>query len=163
MIRRSAARGTLAARGAVAGALLLPSLTGCYSYGRVAGESAAIGAPVELAITDNGRVALSPTLGTGVLEMRGTLVGRTDSVFVVRVGEVRAINSGALRWTGDTVHVRRDYVSTIEQRQFSRGRTAILAGALTAAVALIATRSLTGIGGSGGDGSRVPPDKGGGT
>ena len=163
MTPRSTARRSLGVRGAVATALLFPSLTGCYTYGRVAGESATIGAPVELSITDVGRVALTPTLGAGVLGVRGTLVGRSDSALVLRVGEVRAIDAGTLQWTGDTVQVRREYVAAVQQRRLSRGRTAILAGAVTAAVVLIANRSLIGIGGSGGGGSRLPPDQGGGT
>lgn len=158
----SAARRALRMRGAVAAALLLPSVTGCYTYGPVAGERAAIGAPVDLSITDNGRVGLTPALGPGILGLRGALLERTDSSFVLSVREVRAIGAGATQWMGDTVRIRRDYVGAVEQRRFSRGRTAVVVGALTAAIVLIAHRSLIGTGGSGG-GSRLPPDQGGGT
>lgn len=159
MTARRAAR----ARGVAAGVLLLPTATGCYRYAPVPAGSLAPGTPVELTINDRGRVGLTGTFGPGLLGLEGTLASRTDTTLVVSVSEVRAIGGGASRWAGDTVIVRQDYVQQTAQRRISRGRTAVALAALGAAVVLIATQSLNGLGGNGGGGSKQPPDQGGGT
>ena len=153
-----AARRALAIKGALAGTLLLPATTGCFTYARTAGEGAQVGLPVAVTITDAGRVGLARSFGPGVIGVRGTLAARSDSAYVLSVREVRAIGGSATQWMGDTVSIRRDYVASFAERRLSRGRTALAIAAVTAAVALIAARSLNVIGGDRGGVGRLPPD-----
>ena len=156
------ARLRLGARGALEAALLLPPTTGCFAYAAASPAGGPIpGRAVELTINDAGRVGLAPVLGPGVLRVTGTLAAAADSEYVVRVSTVDAIGSGTATWAGDTVRVRRNYVNSLTERRFSRGRTAIAIAAVTALIAAIATRSLNGIGGNGGGGTKLPPDTGG--
>jgi len=157
--RPGAARRALAIKGAIAGALLLPATTtGCFTYARTAGEGAQVGVPVDVTITDAGRVGLVRSFGPGVVGVRGTLAARSDSEYVLSVREVRAIGGSATQWMGDTVSIRRDYVATFAERRLSRRRTVLAVAAVTAAVALIAARSLNVIGGEKGGIGRLPPD-----
>jgi hypothetical protein len=156
--RVDAARRALAIRGTIAGALLLPAVSGCFTYTRVTGDGAPVGVPVDVTITDAGRVGLKGSLGPGVVGVRGTMAARTDSEYVLSVREVRAIGGSATQWMGDTVSIRRDYVATFAERRFSRRRTLLAVGAVTAAVALAAARSLNVIGGDRGGAGKVPPD-----
>ena len=153
------ARRALAIRGVLAGTLLLPTTTGCFTYTRTAGEGMQVGIPVDVTITDAGRVGLVRSFGPGVLGVRGTLAARSDSAYVLSVREVRAIGGSATQWMGDTVSIRRDYVATFAERRLSRRRTVIAVAAVTAAVALIAARSLNVIGGDRGGVGRQPPDQ----
>lgn len=145
-------------RGAMAVVLLLPPVSGCYTYTRVGGEQAPVGVPVDVTITDAGRVGLKGSLGPGVVGVRGTMAARTDSEYVLSVREVRAIGGSATQWMGDTVSIRRDYVATFAERRFSRRRTLVAVGAVTAAVALFAARSLNVGGGDHGGTGKLPPD-----
>lgn len=159
---RVEARLRLGAKGALAAALLLPPTTGCFAYAAASPAGGPVpGRAVELTINDAGRVGLAPLLGPGVLRVAGTLAAAADSDYVVNVATVDAIGSGTATWGGDTVRVRRNYVDSLTERRFSRGRTAIAVAAVTALIASIATRSLNGIGGNGGGGTKLPPDTGG--
>jgi hypothetical protein len=89
--------------------------------------------------------------------VEGLLADRTDSSFVIHVTEVASIRGPAARWNGETVSLRPEYISGITERRFSKARTALLAGGVTAAlVVFIASRDLLGIGG-GGEGPGTPP------
>jgi hypothetical protein len=142
----------------LAGAALFPVATGCYTYRAIPGEAAAAGTPVSLDITDRGRVGLASDVGPGVRRIEGTLVGRTDSLLVVSVREVDLLNGRSTRWSGETVRVPRDWVASVGERNFSRGRTWLAIGAATAltAAAIIAVTLIVD-GNPDGGSTRLPP------
>ena len=131
----------------------------CYRYVPMAGASPVLGDRYTFDITDAGRVGLADRLGSGVLRIEGTLVRRTDDSYVVSVSGVDLLNGTSSHWTGEQVPVNAGYVSTMEKRQFSSGRTAAAVGAAALAIgAFIVTRGLSGtgappVGGGGGPGS----------
>lgn len=126
---------------------ILPWLTsGCYTYADLRGDPAA-GTRVVLDVSDMGRVALGPRLGTSLATIEGDLVQRTDSTYVIRMQQVRTLDGVTTHWDGETVSVRDEYIVDVGRREFSRSRTAFAAvGFLVAVGAIIAGQSLTGAG-----------------
>lgn len=159
-VRRRAARLRRRARAScatVAGAALLPLATGCYSYRTVPSDAVSPGMPISLGITDRGRVALGEQVGPGALRIEGTLVDRTDSLYVLRVSEVDYLDGRSNRWSGETVRVPRDFVGTVGERNFSRARTWLAAGAVTAITAAAIVAITLTVSGTDDGGTRVPP------
>ena len=144
------------ARRCAAVALFAVLVGGCYSYTPVS-TAPQPGAHVAFDVNDRGRVGIADSLGPGVTRVEGLLADRTDSLYVIHVTEVASIRGPAAKWNGETVSLRPEYISGITERRFSKARTALLAGGVTAAfVAFIASRDLLGIGG-GSEGSTTPP------
>jgi hypothetical protein len=105
---------------------------------------------VLLALNDRGRVALADSIGEAAAEIEGALVSRQDSVFVIRVRAVEYLNGQRQRWTGEPLSVKEAHVRDVHARHMSRGRTAVVAGAISSSViAFILSRDLFGLGGGG--------------
>jgi hypothetical protein len=141
-------------------ALALLAGEGCYSYQTLTTPEPASGTPVSLVLSDEGRVAVRDSIGSGILRVEGTVVGASGNTWVVAVSDVQGIDGRVTKWTGETVGVHREYVAVPYERRFSRGKTALLISSLTVGMAtFIATRHLLGISlplidsGSGGGGS----------
>jgi hypothetical protein len=137
----------------VAGMLLVPGATGCYSYQAVTGPRAIEpGTYVSLAITDRGRVGLSERMGSGILKLNGRLRTASDSMYVVNVESVDYISAGTAHWAGETVNIPTDYVGNVSTRKVSRARSWLAAGIIVGAIALVAaTISILGSGLGGDD------------
>lgn len=98
-------------------------------------------------ITDQGRVALSDQLGSGVTRIMGRVASTEGDDYVVGVDAIETIGGGTSHWTGERIHVRKDYVAGVQTRILSRGRTAVAVGAVVLALgALIAAASINGFG-----------------
>lgn len=130
--------------------LLLPALAGCYSYTPLATPSPVAGTKVALVLTDVGRVGLGPAVGAGTSRLEGTIVGTSDTGYVLSVSDVFGIGGSHAQWAGETVYVQKSYVANSMERRFSRGRTVFVAGGAAAAVVtFLLTRDLLGLGGGG--------------
>jgi hypothetical protein len=102
---------------------------------------------VALVLTDVGRVGAGNDMGPGVARLEGALVRSTDSEYTLRITGVTDIRGRESRWSGESFSVRRTWVSNAYERRFSKPRTYLLVGALTAGVAtFIVTRHLLGFG-----------------
>jgi hypothetical protein len=99
-------------------------------------------------------------VGPGALRIEGTLVDRTDSLLVLRVSEVDYLEGRTTKWSGETVRVPRDYVGTVGERNFSRGRTWLAVGAAAALTAAAVTGLVLAVGGQDGGDTRLPPPPG---
>lgn len=137
-------------RRAIAGVLLaLMSVTACYQNVPLSSAAAAPRTRVVLDLNDRGRVGMGERLGAEVASVEGRLERASDSVIVVQITQIVDLRGASTKWAGESVDVRRDYVSNVRERRFSRVRTAIVAGVVVVALgALIATRGLFGLGGS---------------
>jgi hypothetical protein len=134
---------------------------GCYRYVPMAGSTPVLGDRYTFEITDAGRVGLGDRLGSGVARVEGTLVRRTEDSYVVSVAGIDLLNGTSSHWTGEQVPINAGYVSTLQKREFSRGRTAAAVGAAVIAIgAFIVTR---GLGGTGAPPVTGGPPPGGGT
>jgi hypothetical protein len=102
-------------------------------------------------------------VGQSPFRLEGRLTHRTDSTVVLSLRSVETLRGERVTWTGETVTVRRNGVTGMQQRRFSRGRTAaITVAAVAAAVAAVVGVSLAAGGGGGGAGRDPgggPPDQ----
>lgn len=135
-------------------------LSACYQYVPMSSASTP-NQRVEVLVTDRGRVELLPQLGQGVLSFEGTLDGRSDSSYVMRVSEVTYINRQTSRWSGESITVSPAAVRDIRARTLSRARTfAAIAGSVGAGLAFVVSRGLFGGGNLGSDPGQPPPPNG---
>jgi hypothetical protein len=152
------------ARRRVSGAVLLVILAfqnACYVYAPAAAPELRPGVRYSFDVTDQGRVGLGANLGAGVTSIEGQLVELNQESYVLSVARVQTIAAGVSHWTGEKVNLRRDFVSTVHERRFSRQRTAVAVGiALGSALAFALTRTILGRGADsrGPDDTPGPPD-----
>jgi hypothetical protein len=85
-------------------------------------------------------------MGPSIGQIEGRLMQRDSGEFVVGVTTVHFLTGGEQIWRGEAVHIKTDYVSSLYERRFSKARSAVLAAAGIGAIALIASRSLLGMG-----------------
>ncbi len=145
---------------ALAGAFLLPAATGCYTYRQAPDGTLPLGSTVALGITDRGRVAVGEQVGPGVLRIRGELVDKTDSTYVLRVKSVEHLNGRTTKWSGEQLVVSRDHVGTAAEQRYSRGRTWLAISGVAVGVALTATAITLNTSGREGGGGKLPPGGG---
>ena len=137
-------------------ALVWGLAVGCYSLQPVVGNPLPLGAEVGLDINDAGRVALGGAVGPEIRLVEGRLVGRDSAEYVVAVSMIHLLRGGEQVWTGERVRIKTEHVSAIREKKFSKGRTAIAAGASLAVLAFIVRQSL--VGSLFGDDGKLPPD-----
>lgn len=137
---------------ALSGALLV----GCYTLQPTGGPVPKVGTIIGLELNDAGRAALGGSMGPEIGQVEGRLVEKDSGEFVIAVSALHLLRGGEQVWHGETVHIKSEYVSSIYERRFSAGRSAALAAAGVGAVAIIATRSLIGLGST--DQGRPPGD-----
>lgn len=141
------------------GALALAALhllTGCFQYVPAAtGATPPAGTGVALEVNDQGRVALAPVLGPGVIRIEGRLMGVEGEEFVLSASSVMQIGTRAMGLEAVTVRVPTSHVVRIEQRALSRKRTALVIGGIAAGI-------VTFFVSKGWFGRSTPPDDGGG-
>jgi hypothetical protein len=123
---------------------LLGMNTGCYTTRPLMGAPDP-GTQAVAILNDRGRVALGETLGANVDRVTGQVVSRSDTSFVLAVRSVRFFGGQSNEWTGERVTVPVQALRAVEARRFSRARTFLVVGTLTAAlVVLMVTRSILG-------------------
>ena len=98
-------------------------------------------------MSDFGRLEASRQIGPRADRVEGALVGITDTGYLLAVSGVKPIDAEWVRWTGETVSVRRDHVALLYERRLSTVRTAVFIGGVAAAlVATVVRFELFGIG-----------------
>ena len=130
------------------GAALLPVLAaGCYNYAPLPALNPVPRSQVALVLSDMGRVGAGPVIGPGIARIEGAVIGSTESDYILRVAGVTDIRGRQSRWSGESVTLQRAWVGNAYERRFSKPRTYLLVGALTAGfAAFVATRHLFGSG-----------------
>ncbi len=134
--------------GRVLGAGLLPGLlAACYTY-RPLPAAPEPQTRVAFVLTDYGRVGAAPQIGAQAMRVEGDVLATSDSGYLLAVSGVKPIRGSWVRWTGEQVNVRPDYVAQMYVRRFSRGRTALmLGGAAFTALTLMVNLNIFGFGG----------------
>jgi len=122
--------------------VLCAVLTGCYTLQPVGTVVPDVGNGIALDINDVGRVGLGGSMGPEISQIEGRLVEHDNAEYVVAVTAVHLLRGGEQHWSGESVRVKNEYVTSVYQRSFSRGRTIALSAAGVAAVAWLARRSL---------------------
>jgi hypothetical protein len=134
-------------RAVIAGLLLLPSASGCYTNVPVWEGTPTPETEITVGLSDRGRSVLAGQLGPGARHVTGRLVRVTDSAYVMKVRSVDYIsNSSAGTWSGEEVNVSRDLVSGVMEKRLSRGRSWLVVGAVVVGLALATTIAINGFG-----------------
>lgn len=146
----------------VAGGCLLAFLNGvasaCYTNTPVVAAPVP-GARLDLELNDRGRVGLGENVGPAAITVEGLLQSQTDSAYTIRVASVVYVNGQSNKWNGEPLTVQKDFVKDVSERRFSRGKSFLAAGIVTAGVLAFAlSRNLLGAGNA----DRDPPGGGGG-
>jgi hypothetical protein len=145
--------------GAALALLLVPQLAGCFQYVGVPATGRPAGAEVAVSITDRGREAMTPMVGSNVRRINGRVVESTDTALVLSVTSVDHLRGLPDQWGGERVAVPRDFISTVGERRLSRGRTAAAMGVVAVAVAVASRIAIQGFG-NGDGGNDRPPGEG---
>lgn len=132
-------------------------VSGCYTYtARTVGDLPP-NAVVSAELTDAGRVALGGRVGPEAQRVNGKVVQRSDTSFSVLVSKVTYLNGNENPWQGQEVSLRPQDFKSLTQRTYSRSKTMLLIGAMTAGL-IVTILSLNFLGIISGDPSN---DKGG--
>ncbi|MGE0441019.1 MAG: hypothetical protein AB7L66_16120 [Gemmatimonadales bacterium] len=147
-------RPQLRGRGLALAGLLL---AGCYTLTPVGTPEPVAGMRLAFDINDAGRVALGGAMGPEIAQVEGTLIEKTGGEYLLSVRAVRLLRGGEQPWSGEQVRLKQEHVGNMYERKFSAGRS-IAAGVIGIGgfTAILATRSLLGLGSS--EGKDPPPD-----
>ena len=130
--------------------------TGCYTMQPVSEQPFPVGITVELVINDAGRAALRSMMGPEVAKVQGRLVQKDSTGYTVAVTQLGLMRDGTQVWSGERVSIKSEYVNSVTERRFSRGRTAVVTAAVLGVVAIVFTQSIKGS--VFGDDGKVPSD-----
>lgn len=123
---------------------------GCYNYSPLTQPTPEPGAYVSVTLTDAGAVDLARYLGPSVFVVRGRYVGTDDRGLVVSVASVELTRGDAIAWAGERVTLPNDRIASVQVRQLSKRRSALLVGVgITGLVATTAAFALWGEANSG--------------
>lgn len=129
----------------------------CYSYQPVATPAPEPGAFVAITLTDDASRARVGLLGPDITVVRGRLVAQDSAAIRVAVSSVVSSRGIESTWRGEQVSLGLGDVASIQRRQFSAGRSILLAGlSVSGIVASGAVFGLIGGGGSA-NGTGTPP------
>jgi hypothetical protein len=120
---------------AVAAVILV---AGCYTLEPTTRLAPELGRPIALDINDAGRVALGGSMGPEISQVEGRLVQRTPADYLVAVSSIHLVRGGEQTWSGEQVHIKPEFVSSMYERRFSKGRTVALTTVAAAVVTSVA-------------------------
>jgi hypothetical protein len=113
-------------------AALMGAEAGCYGYYPVTEPVKADRRRVLVALNDSGTFLLAPKLGAFGSEVEGLLVDRPDSNYTLSVLMVRRYSGNEEDWKGERVVIPIRLTTSVTERHFSPGRTALFGGGLVA-------------------------------
>ncbi len=106
---------------------MMVALSGCYTYSPLTTQPQPQ-ARVAAVLTDVGRVEAGTQIGSQSDRVEGRLLDASDTAYVLAVSAVKPIHGTWVRWTGEQVSLRRNYVATLSERRLSKGKTVLFAG-----------------------------------
>lgn len=118
----------------------------CYRTTPVTTPSPDSGVQLVVDLTDAGSVQLAPKLGTRIESVRGTVADETETGLLLLLQATVNRTGSEARWQGERVEIPRDYIASMRERRFDKGRSILLAALLVGGV--IAAGGILG-GGSG--------------
>lgn len=114
--------------------LLSGLLAACYTYSPVA-VTPEPETRVAVLLSDQGRVDASSQIGSQASRVEGSVVSTSDTGYLLAVSGVKPIRGAWVKWTGETVSLRRDGVASLYERRLSKSRTALFVAGVTGALA----------------------------
>lgn len=123
--------------GALAASIGLIAQMGCYSYRPTYGQAPTAGGQVRVSLSDAGRAMLSDQLGESIDWVQGDLAAADSTQLTVDVKVTRSLRGSYATWFGDRVQIPTRGVAQVSNREFSKGRSWLLAASLTAGLVMI--------------------------
>ena len=139
------------------GVLAAVLVAGCYELQPVNGPTPAVGTQIAFDVNDAGRVALGGSMGPEIAQIEGRLIEKGSADYLVAVSAIHMLRGGEQVWSGEPVRIKSEYVASVYEKKFSKGKTIALTAIGVGVVAIIATQSLLGAG-SVDQGQQGPPD-----
>jgi hypothetical protein len=136
--------------------LLLPLLAACYMQSPLTSPTPTPEMRIVAQVTDTGVLEMGQLIGPGATEVEGVVANANAAAWDLRMLRVDYRGGSSVLWKGELVHFPRSALSQATERRFSRGRSWILAGAITS-VALLAGKFLGFIGGGDNPPTTPPP------
>ena len=136
-------------------AVLALAVSGCYTYTPLATSELKPSAQLRVELTLTGGDSLARFLGPSVQSVDGRLVVATPTSYEIGVTQVTMYSGMEQFWKGETVTLPKPYVSRIEERTFSYGKTGLLAAIIV--VTGYALKSTNGFGAFGHTTTPPPP------
>jgi len=132
---------------------------GCYNYSPLTQPTPEPGAYLAVTLTDAGSVDLARYLGPSVFAVRGRYVGEDEQGLLLSVSSVELVRGDQLPWAGERVALPKDRIASVQVRQLSKRRSALLVG--VGITGLVATTAAFGLIGGASSGSTIggPPGK----
>jgi hypothetical protein len=123
-------------------AFLLLAAAGCYSYRQIpTGAPLPVGTPLQVQLTDEGRVAVKPMAGAGVDRVEGIVDSEPGPSIVMRVSAVRRDGNDE-HWTGEPLVIPTANVASAGVRRFDLLRTTLLGVGFVALASVVRTNGL---------------------
>jgi len=119
---------------------------GCYTLEPAGGVTPEVGTGVAFDINDIGRVALGGSMGPEILQIEGRLLSKDGNDYLVGVTAVHLLKGGTQNWSGESVRIKPDYVSTTYLKRYSAGKSIALGAIGVGAVVALVGASLLGSG-----------------
>src|SRR6266480_2689318 len=110
---------------------------GCYNYLPLRRSSLVPSSYLAVTLTESGSEELGPYLGPNAHVVRGRYLAATERGLAISVESVESRRGDLARWAGETVVVPGEFVRAVEQRQVSRSKMVLLAGAAVAGLAVV--------------------------
>ena len=133
----------------IVGAGLLSGLLGaCYTYRLVPATDIQPATRVAVVLSDYGRMEASRQIGPQAQRVEGAVLSTNDTAYLLSVWGGKPISGSWVRWSGEPVTMRRDYVAFTYERRPSRGRTILLVtGATFTLLTIMVNFNILGFGG----------------
>lgn len=138
---------------AVVGAVIC---LGCFVSTTTTVSQLTPGTGATVTLTEQGRAALVPQAGPGVLRLRGTVTARSDTSIDLSVSMVEYLDGSVNQWQGQQVLVPFGHAALVVERRFSKKRSWMLAGTAIGAISAVVASSIGERSGSGGTGGVRP-------
>jgi hypothetical protein len=126
---------------------LVEFLAGCYVLQPATGAGPEPGTLMALEVNDLGRLALGGQMGPEIVQIEGRLVSRANDEYRVSVKSVKLIQGGTQIWNGEQVSIKREHISQMYERHFSKSQTLALSAVFVAGVFVVVQKlELFGLG-----------------
>jgi len=110
--------------------LLCVTAAGCYSY-RPLTRTPEPQTHVSVLLSDVGRVETARTVGPSTERVEGNVMAADDTAYLLAVSSVKPLRGTWVRWNGEQVSMRREYIAGLYERRLNKGRTALAIGVST--------------------------------
>jgi hypothetical protein len=127
---------------------VLLAVAGCYAFVPVSPSASHVGSTVQIALTDDGTLALTPSVGPSVGSIEGRLVSDSADTYVVSVSKTTRRDGAETDWRGEKVAIAHPLAAQVATRQISRTRTVAFSALTTGLLAALTEAFAGGSGGS---------------